>query len=85
MSMLLNGGLGARKDSPARGLLRGLGLEGPRQSTFAILQGYVQPPDVAFPVGHVDLNRLEDPRELEELGLDDSAGDGASSSNGRTG
>ncbi|MBO9580228.1 MAG: tRNA (adenosine(37)-N6)-threonylcarbamoyltransferase complex ATPase subunit type 1 TsaE [Sphingobium sp.] len=75
--VLLSGGLGAGKTTLARGLLRGLGLKGEAPSpTFAILQGY-EPPDVTFPVGHVDLYRLEDPDELEELGLDDWLGEGA--------
>ncbi|MBO9670309.1 MAG: tRNA (adenosine(37)-N6)-threonylcarbamoyltransferase complex ATPase subunit type 1 TsaE [Sphingobium sp.] len=75
--VLLSGGLGAGKTTLARGLLRGLGLEGGAPSpTFAILQGY-EPPDVTLPVGHVDLYRLESPDELDELGLDDWLGDGA--------
>lgn len=75
--VLLNGDLGAGKTTLARGLLRGLGLEGEAPSpTFAILQGY-EPPHVTLPVGHVDLYRLEDPGELDELGLDDWLGDGA--------
>jgi tRNA threonylcarbamoyladenosine biosynthesis protein TsaE len=32
---------------------------------------------VSLPVGHVDLYRLEDPRELDELGLDDWLIEGA--------
>lgn len=75
--VLLNGTLGAGKTTFARGLLRGLGLEGEAPSpTFAILQGY-EPPEVSLPVGHVDLYRLDDPRELDELGLDDWLAEGA--------
>lgn len=75
--VLLNGALGAGKTTLARGLLRGLGLEGEAPSpTFAILQGYDRP-EVSLPVGHVDLYRLDDPRELDELGLDDWLVEGA--------
>ncbi|MBO9575231.1 MAG: tRNA (adenosine(37)-N6)-threonylcarbamoyltransferase complex ATPase subunit type 1 TsaE [Sphingobium sp.] len=75
--VLLEGGLGAGKTTLARGLLHGLGLAGEAPSpTFAILQGY-EPPDVSLPVGHVDLYRLDDPADVEELGLDDWLNDGA--------
>ena len=75
--ILLEGDLGAGKTTLARGLLRGLGLAGEAPSpTFAILQGY-EPPEVTLPVGHVDLYRLDDAQELEELGLDDWLADGA--------
>lgn len=75
--VLLDGDLGAGKTTLARGILRGLGLVGEAPSpTFAILQGY-EPPEVALPVGHVDLYRLDDAAEVEELGLDDWLADGA--------
>jgi len=75
--VLLNGSLGAGKTTLARGLLRALGLKGEAPSpTFAILQGYERP-EVSLPVGHVDLYRLEDPQELDELGLDDWLAEGA--------
>ncbi len=75
--VLLEGGLGAGKTTLARGVLRGLGLAGEAPSpTFAILQGY-EPPEVTLPVGHVDLYRLDEPAEAEELGLDDWLADGA--------
>ena len=73
----LEGGLGAGKTTFARGLLRGLGHQGEVPSpTFAILQGY-EPPETDFPLGHVDLYRIEDPADLEELGLDEWLSDGA--------
>jgi len=68
----LSGPLGAGKTSIARGLLAALGLEEEAPSpSFAIVQPY-EPPEVRFPVLHVDLYRLDDPSEAEELGLDDA-------------
>src|SRR5262245_30168502 len=68
----LSGPLGAGKTSIARGLLTALGLQGEAPSpSFAIVQPY-EPPEVRFPVFHVDLYRIEDPEEAEELGLDDA-------------
>jgi tRNA threonylcarbamoyladenosine biosynthesis protein TsaE len=67
----LQGGLGAGKTTFARGVLRGLGFAADVPSpTFAILQGY-EPPETRLPLGHVDLYRIEQPDELDELGLDD--------------
>ena len=72
----LRGDLGAGKTSLARGLLAGLGLAGEAPSpTFAIVQPYA-PPEVRMPVLHVDLYRIDDPGELEELGLDEGQGEG---------
>ncbi len=71
----LSGQLGAGKTSIARGLLAALGLEGEAPSpSFAIVQPY-EPPETAFPVLHVDLYRIDDPDEAEELGLDDARAD----------
>jgi tRNA threonylcarbamoyladenosine biosynthesis protein TsaE len=71
----LSGTLGAGKTSIARGLLAALGLEEEAPSpSFAIVQPY-DPPEVRFPVLHVDLYRIEDPAEAEELGLDDARDD----------
>ncbi|MBA4763411.1 tRNA (adenosine(37)-N6)-threonylcarbamoyltransferase complex ATPase subunit type 1 TsaE [Sphingomonas sp.] len=71
----LSGPLGAGKTSIARGLLAALGLEGEAPSpSYAIVQPYA-PPEVAFPVLHVDLYRIDDPDEAEELGLDDGRAD----------
>ena len=72
----LRGDLGAGKTSIARGLLAGLGLAGEAPSpSFAIVQPY-QPPEVTLPVLHVDLYRLDDADEVEELGLEDERVDG---------
>lgn len=71
----LSGGLGAGKTTLARGLLAALGLEGEAPSpTFAIVQIYA-PPETRLPVAHIDLYRLDDPGEAEELGLDDLRSD----------
>jgi tRNA threonylcarbamoyladenosine biosynthesis protein TsaE len=71
----LSGPLGAGKTSIARGLLAALGLEEEAPSpSFAIVQPY-EPPEVRFPVLHVDLYRLDHPEEAEELGLDDARTD----------
>jgi len=71
----LSGPLGAGKTSIARGLLSALGLqvEAPSPS-YAIVQPY-EPPEVRFPVLHVDLYRIEHPEEIEELGLDEARGE----------
>ena len=68
----LYGTLGAGKTTLARGILRGLGFEGDVASpTFPIVLAY-EPPDVRLPVWHVDLYRIEDEAEIEELGLDEA-------------
>lgn len=73
----LRGSLGTGKTTLTRGLLRELGLEGEAPSpSFAIVQGY-EVPEVRLPLVHVDLYRLEDEADLEELGLDDYLTDGA--------
>ena len=67
----LSGPLGVGKTVLARGFLEALGHRGEVPSpSFAIVQPYeaLEPP-----VWHVDLYRIEDPSELEELGLDASA------------
>ena len=64
----LSGPLGVGKTALARGFLAALGHDGEVPSpSFAIVQPY---DDVHPPVWHVDLYRIEDPAELEELGLD---------------
>jgi len=73
----LHGALGAGKTTLARGLLRGLGHDGEVASpTYPIVQAYA-PPDTRIPLWHVDLYRIEDPAELEEIGLEEARGAGA--------
>ena len=67
----LSGPLGVGKTALARGFLAALGHEDEVPSpSFSIVQPYE---DLDPPVWHVDLYRIEDPSELEELGLDAAA------------
>ena len=67
----LVGPLGAGKTSIARGLLAALGHAGEVPSpSFAIVQPYEE---LEPPVWHVDLFRIDDVGELDELGLDAAA------------
>jgi tRNA threonylcarbamoyladenosine biosynthesis protein TsaE len=64
----LSGPLGVGKTSLARGVLASLGHEGEVPSpSFAIVQPYE---DLDPPVWHVDLFRIDDSSELDELGLE---------------
>ncbi len=68
----LFGTLGAGKTTLARGILRGLGHQGDVASpTFPIVQTY-EPPATRLAAWHVDLYRIEQAAELEELGLDEA-------------
>jgi len=67
----LAGPLGVGKTALARGLIAALGHAGEVPSpSFAIVQPYE---DLDPPVWHVDLYRIEQPSEIEELGLDSAA------------
>lgn len=66
----LEGDLGAGKTTLARGILHGLGYRGEVASpTFPIVIPYEE---LGVPVWHVDLYRIEDRSEIEELALDEA-------------
>jgi tRNA threonylcarbamoyladenosine biosynthesis protein TsaE len=67
----LSGPLGVGKTALARGFIGALGHRGEAPSpSFAIVQPYEE---LNPPLWHVDLYRIEDPSEIEELGLDSAA------------
>ena len=75
-AVALFGDLGAGKTTLSRGILHGLGFSGEVASpTFPIVQAYDRP-DTRLPVWHVDLYRIEQAGELEELGLDEAKSEG---------
>ena len=80
--VFLRGELGSGKSTFARGVLRALGVTGPIKSpSYTLLETYELP---AITAVHLDLYRLEDPEELEHLGLADYHRPGScGSSNGR--
>ena len=73
--VLLLGDLGAGKTALVRGLAEGLGIHPDEVTspTFTIIQEYR---GGRLPLFHVDLYRLNDAREVDDLGLDEIAADG---------
>lgn len=66
--MLLHGDLGAGKTTLTRGVAQGLGIEGPVQSpTFTLVREHDAP---GLRLYHLDLYRLDDPAELEDIGYE---------------
>jgi len=68
--VLLIGNLGAGKTTLAKGIVKGLGAAPPEEvssPTFTLIHEYGE----AARVYHVDLYRLDDPRQAATLGLDE--------------
>lgn len=70
--VLLKGEMGAGKSELARGIARGLGITGPVPSpSFTILNAY---DEGRAPLYHFDWYRLDDAREIYEMGMDEQLG-----------
>lgn len=70
--VLLDGDLGAGKSELARGVARGLGIEGAVPSpSFTILNAY---DEGRCPLYHFDWYRIEDANEIYEMGMEEQLG-----------
>ena len=70
--VLLRGDLGAGKSEFARGVARGLGIQGPVPSpSFTILNMY---DEGRIPLYHFDWYRIHDPDEIGEMGFEEQIG-----------
>jgi tRNA threonylcarbamoyl adenosine modification protein YjeE len=74
-TVALEGELGAGKTTLARAILTGLGVDETVPSpTFTLVQSYVAP---QLMISHYDLYRLKNPREMDELGMEEALEVGA--------
>ena len=71
-TVLLEGEMGAGKSELARGVARGLGIDGPVPSpSFTILNAY---DEGSIPLYHFDWYRIEDAQEISEMGMEEQIG-----------
>jgi tRNA threonylcarbamoyladenosine biosynthesis protein TsaE len=72
--VLLHGDLGAGKTTLVQGVVNGFGIdELARSPTFSLISEYpvVHPASGSLDLRHVDLYRIDDPAELDDLGFAD--------------
>ena len=74
--LLLHGDLGAGKTTFVRGLGRGFGITSPvRSPTFAFIHHHDVPESPVTELLHLDLYRVDDPREVDALCVGELMGD----------